>query len=138
MKFIPHDYQKFCIDYIKAHPISALFLDMGLGKSIITLTAISSFVVPSLREPMSILRILMIVLVGMLGLYGILLAAALLGVNICAVTAYGMPYTAPLAPFTGEAMRDTLVRVGFPRMQRRWTLLSQLKGSTMNPPEDRP
>ena len=105
---------------------------------IITLTAISSFVVPSLREPMSILRILMIVLGGMLGLYGILLAAALLGVNICAVTAYGMPYTAPLAPFTGEAMRDTLVRVGFPRMQRRWTLLSQLKGSTMNPPEDRP
>lgn len=31
MKFIPHDYQKFCIDYIKTHPISALFLDMGLG-----------------------------------------------------------------------------------------------------------
>ena len=29
MKFRPHDYQRFCIEYIKAHPISALFLDMG-------------------------------------------------------------------------------------------------------------
>jgi len=31
MKFMPHDYQKYCIDYIKQHTISALFLDMGLG-----------------------------------------------------------------------------------------------------------
>ncbi len=31
MKFIPHDYQKFAIDFIKSHEISALLLDMGLG-----------------------------------------------------------------------------------------------------------
>ena len=31
MKFIPHEYQQYCIDYIKTHPVSALFLDMGLG-----------------------------------------------------------------------------------------------------------
>ena len=31
MKFIPHDYQLFCTEYIKTHPIAALFLDMGLG-----------------------------------------------------------------------------------------------------------
>ena len=31
MKFIPHNYQKFAIDYIKNHNISAVLLDMGLG-----------------------------------------------------------------------------------------------------------
>ena len=31
MKFNPHDYQQFCIQYIKEHPVAALFLDMGLG-----------------------------------------------------------------------------------------------------------
>lgn len=31
MKFIPHDYQKYAIDYIKTHTISAILLDMGLG-----------------------------------------------------------------------------------------------------------
>ena len=40
MKYVPHAYQAFCINYIKTHPVSALFLDMGLGKTVITLTAI--------------------------------------------------------------------------------------------------
>ena len=40
MKFMPHDYQKYAIEYIKFHPITALFLDMGLGKTVTTLTAI--------------------------------------------------------------------------------------------------
>ena len=40
MKFTPHAYQKYAIDYIKTHPVTALFLDMGLGKTVTTLTAI--------------------------------------------------------------------------------------------------
>ena len=40
MKFIPHEYQRYAIEYIKTHPIAAVFLDMGLGKTSITLTAI--------------------------------------------------------------------------------------------------
>lgn len=32
MKFIPHDYQKYAIDFITNNKISALFLDMGLGR----------------------------------------------------------------------------------------------------------
>ncbi|MGF7146316.1 hypothetical protein HNQ56_004783 [Anaerotaenia torta] len=31
MKFIPHNYQKYAIDYVKEHDVSALLLDMGLG-----------------------------------------------------------------------------------------------------------
>ena len=31
MKFIPHDYQAYCIDYLLAHPAAGLLLDMGLG-----------------------------------------------------------------------------------------------------------
>ena len=40
MKFMPHDYQKYAIEYIQFHPITALFRDMGLGKTVTTLTAI--------------------------------------------------------------------------------------------------
>lgn len=40
MKFIPHDYQKVAKDFILEHPSSGLFLDMGLGKTVTTLTAI--------------------------------------------------------------------------------------------------
>ncbi len=33
MKFIPHEYQAYAINYIVQHPISAVFLDMGLGRA---------------------------------------------------------------------------------------------------------
>lgn len=35
-----HGYQRTAVDHIKEHPDSALFLDMGLGKTVSTLTAI--------------------------------------------------------------------------------------------------
>ena len=42
MQYNPHDYQKHVIEYIEKHPVSAVFLDMGLGKTSITLTAINN------------------------------------------------------------------------------------------------
>lgn len=41
MKYSPHDYQRYVAEFIITHPISALLLDMGLGKTSITLTAIN-------------------------------------------------------------------------------------------------
>ena len=38
MKYNPHNYQTYATDFILEHPVSAVFLDMGLGKSIITLS----------------------------------------------------------------------------------------------------
>ena len=40
MEFVPHNYQKYCIDKIVSTPATGLFLDMGLGKTVITLSAI--------------------------------------------------------------------------------------------------
>lgn len=41
MQFQPHNYQRYCIQKILELPSVGLFLDMGLGKSVITLTAIN-------------------------------------------------------------------------------------------------
>jgi len=40
MKYEPHEYQVYATEYILQHPIAAILLNMGLGKSVITLTAI--------------------------------------------------------------------------------------------------
>lgn len=42
MKFVPHEYQKFAIEKIIELPEAGLLMDMGLGKTSITLTAINS------------------------------------------------------------------------------------------------
>lgn len=47
MTFSPHDYQAYAIDYIKTHPIAAVLLDMGLGKTVISLTAIADLLFDS-------------------------------------------------------------------------------------------
>ena len=47
MKYAPHDYQAYAIDYIETHPIATVFLDMGLGKTSITLTAIKNLLFDS-------------------------------------------------------------------------------------------
>ena len=41
MQFSAHDYQRYAIDYILSHPVTAAILDMGLGKTVITLSAIN-------------------------------------------------------------------------------------------------
>lgn len=40
MRFKPHDYQRYAIEFIENHPIAAILLDMGMGKTAITLMAV--------------------------------------------------------------------------------------------------
>jgi SNF2 family DNA or RNA helicase len=40
MKYNPHDYQRYATQFIIEHPCVGLLLDMGCGKSVITLTAL--------------------------------------------------------------------------------------------------
>ena len=44
MKFVPHKYQEMAIEKIYSTPRCGLFLDMGLGKTVITLTAIEDLI----------------------------------------------------------------------------------------------
>ncbi|MCL6598979.1 MAG: DEAD/DEAH box helicase [Alicyclobacillus macrosporangiidus] len=41
MRFVPHAYQRYCINRLITDEAIALFLDMGLGKTVITLTAVN-------------------------------------------------------------------------------------------------
>ncbi|MEG0899246.1 MAG: spore germination protein [Oscillospiraceae bacterium] len=94
---------------------------------IVALTAISSFVVPSIYEPVALLRLGFIVIGGTLGLYGIVIALAMLITSLCAINPYGVPFTAPILPFTPAAMRDTILRVGWKKLGKK-----TLETSNMN------
>ena len=47
MNFKPHNYQKYAVEYIKSHPVAAILLDMGLGKTVISLTAMADLLFDS-------------------------------------------------------------------------------------------
>lgn len=56
MNYNPYNYQKFSLEHVLKHPFSGLFLDMGLGKTIITLTAIEQL----MYQDLSIKKVLVI------------------------------------------------------------------------------
>lgn len=56
MEYVPHTYQKHAIDFIKANSAAGLFLDMGLGKTSCTLTAVNDLLYENL-EPGPVLVI---------------------------------------------------------------------------------
>ncbi|WP_270345390.1 DEAD/DEAH box helicase [Lactococcus petauri] len=56
MKFIPHEYQQYSIDFIKNNKIAALLLEMGLGKTVTTLTAIKDL----MHDDFSVKKVLIV------------------------------------------------------------------------------
>lgn len=47
MRYNPHEYQKYAINFIKEHPVSAILLDMGMGKTSIVLAALNDLMFDS-------------------------------------------------------------------------------------------
>lgn len=45
MKYLPHKYQSYATSFIEKNDVAAIFLECGLGKSVITLTAIRNLII---------------------------------------------------------------------------------------------
>ena len=56
MQYRPHEYQDYATQFIIDHPVAAVFLDCGLGKTVITLTAMDEL----LHDRFEISRILIV------------------------------------------------------------------------------
>ncbi len=96
---------------------------------VVALTAISSFVVPSLYESVSILRFVFIIIGGASGLYGITLGLAFLSVNMAKLNSFGAPYLAPISPFSFKAMKDVLIRGRWNKLSKKESRIQNFKGT---------
>ncbi len=89
---------------------------------VVGLTAVSSFVVSTLYEPVAVLRFAFIIVGGLTGFYGIMLCFTAVLINAAAINPYGVPFTSPLSPTKSGALRDMVIRsdwkfLGKKRMQ---------------------
>ena len=48
MNYQPHEYQQYATDFILTHPIAAVLLEMGLGKSVITPVSYTHLTLPTI------------------------------------------------------------------------------------------
>ena len=98
---------------------------------IVALTAISSFVVPSLYDTVTVLKFLFILLGGVFGLFGITLGLSVLLLELCSVSVGGVPTAAPATPFNPYALRDMFFRAGWKFLGKYVFRVEQVPGSRM-------
>ena len=64
------------------------------------------------------LRLIFIVVGGLAGLWGIVLATAVVLISLCSKTSLGVPYMSSLSPFSLRRMRDVFLRVSWKALGR--------------------
>lgn len=94
---------------------------------VVALTAISSSVVVRLHEPIAILRFGFIIIGGFTGLYGIMLGIGIMIVDICSVSPYGIPFSAPFSPFVKRAQTDAFIRRSWTKIRGSKKLIGEMK-----------
>lgn len=93
---------------------------------VVALTAISSYVIPSLYEPTAILRFIFILLGGTLGFLGVSIAFTFVILDICSKNNYGIPFSAPIVPFRWSLMRDVMGRASWKVLSRKYNKIQNV------------
>ncbi|MHC1695973.1 MAG: spore germination protein [Eubacteriales bacterium] len=86
---------------------------------VVAFTAISSFVVPSCLDNSTIMRLILLVLSGMMGLFGIMIGLLGLIIHLASLDSFGSPYLSPIAPVRAGDQKDTFVRFPLWMMKKR-------------------
>lgn len=79
---------------------------------VVALTGIASFTFPrfNLGITVRLLRFPLMILAGILGLYGLMLGLLAITIHLASLRSLGIPYLSPLAPLTTGELADVIVR----------------------------
>ncbi|MBB6019875.1 spore germination protein KA [Paenibacillus sp. JGP012] len=88
---------------------------------IVSMTGIASFTIPRFNFAITVrlLRFPIMLLAGMLGLYGIVIGLVLISVHLTQMTSFGVPYLSGVSPYSKKDTKDILVRVPWWKMINR-------------------
>lgn len=78
----------------------------------VSLTGIASSLIPrnNLSNTIRLLRFPLMILSGILGLFGIAVGAAIILGHVCHLRSFGIPYLTPISPLNLKDLKDVLVR----------------------------
>ena len=90
---------------------------------VIALTAITSFIVNKLVEPIPFIRIALLIGANILGIMGIVLVTLFITIHMCSLKSFGVPYMSPLAPMNTQDLKDSVIRFPLRSLMRRPSIL---------------
>jgi hypothetical protein len=79
----------------------------------VSITGIASFTVPQFNQAIAIrvLRFMLMILAGMLGLYGVFMGFLVILIHMASLRSFGVPYLSPIAPLELSSLKDVFIRV---------------------------
>jgi spore germination protein KA len=90
---------------------------------IVALTGILSFVVTPFNDAMAIMRLPILLIASVFGLYGVFWSYLLLLIHLASLRSFGAPYMSPFMPFNFKDLKDTVIRVPWWAMKTRPTAI---------------
>ncbi len=93
---------------------------------VVALSSISLYTVPSEVGTMSLIRIILIIMGGFLGFFGLIISAMFLIHRMCTLDSFGVPFTAPFAPYVKNDLKDALIRAPIPTLKMRPESISNI------------
>lgn len=79
---------------------------------VVSITAIANFSTPVFAMAISarLLRFALMAMSALVGFFGIMVGLMVMAIHLCSLRSFGVPYMAPLAPFSKENQQDVFVR----------------------------
>ncbi|MEK3877527.1 spore germination protein [Paenibacillus sp. FSL H8-0122] len=103
---------------------------------VVSITGIASYIIPHLELGLTfrLLRFVLLILGGTLGLIGVFIAVFMIYGHLAHLRSFGSPYLQPLAPLVLEDWRDTLFRVPSQYMNKRSSSFTDSKNKRRQKP----
>ena len=93
---------------------------------VVATTGIASFVISySASFSFRLMRFMLIIMSASLGLFGLISGLAVIGIHLCTLRSFGVPYLSPMAPTTGVDLKDTIFRAPWWAMFSRPRLIAR-------------
>ncbi|WP_353093475.1 spore germination protein [Tissierella praeacuta] len=99
---------------------------------VIATTGISEFIVPQQREIIVIYRLILLLLGGFLGLYGIACGIVAMIIHAVSLKSFGVPYMYPIVPYDREGMKDFIFMSSIKNMNYRPRALTNKDATRRN------
>ncbi len=113
------------VSILGALVIGTAAVDAGIVSApiviIVSITGIASFIIPRFNAaiPFRLLRFPMMILAAVVGLYGIIVGTVFLAAHLCKLRSFGVPYLAPVTPFSLRDWKDLFIRAPWWSMKYR-------------------
>ena len=83
------------------------------------LTAVTGFLLPPQTDSITLLRIPLLVIASLFGLFGIIWSYIFIVIHLASLRSFGAPYFSPIMPLTLQDLKDSFLRVPWWMMKTR-------------------